>query len=417
MYPTPQASIGTVASAAERWKRAFALLATGAAAVAMLAGPLADRAPAEPRPSDRVGQATAGKQRLRLSALPDVDMRAGILVDSQGRILWARSANAKRPMASITKIMTAVVVLDEGKLDRKVTVPPIALTVGESAAELRAGEKVTIRRLLEDLLVKSGNDAATALAVTTAGSEKAFVAKMNRKAKELGLNDTAFKNAHGLDERGHYTSARDIEVLSRYAMRNPEFRRVVGIEYIRIGAAKHRVHNSNLLIGTYSGATGVKTGWTNGAGYSVAAAARRGSEELYAVVLGTPSEAARFAEARALLDWGFAHYRRQQLATSGTVVATPAVRDYLDVSIPAAVSQDASASVIDVQGAIKRKVSVESSLVAPVKAGQRIGSVVFTQGGRTVATVPVVATRSVRAPTLLERAGIQIARVWQGIFG
>ncbi len=372
---------------------------------------------AAPLRTDQVGQSSAAKQHIRLAALPDVDMRAGILVDSTGRVLWARSASSKRPMASITKIMTAVVALDSAKLDKSVIVPAVALTAGESSAELKAGEKVTVRRLLEDTLVKSGNDAATALAITTAGSEKAFVAKMNRKAKELGLTATSFKNPHGLDESGHFTSARDIQILARYAMKNPEFRRIVGTKYIRIGADKHRVANSNLLIGTYTGATGVKTGWTDGAGFSLAAAAKRGGDELYAIVLGTPSDQARFAEARTLLDWGFAHYRHQQLASRGTIVAETPVRDYLDVAVPVAVSKDASASVIDVQGAIKRRVAVDTSLSAPVKVGQRVGSLVFTQAGRTVATVPLVATRSVRAPTLLERAGIQLARAWRSIFG
>ncbi len=413
MKPTPQASIGIPKPAAERLR----LLTAVAVAVALLCAPTV--AVAQPRPTDQVGESSAAKQRIPLVALPDVSMRAGMLVDSNGRVLWARSANAKRSMASITKIMTAVVALEDngGKLDRAVVVPAVALSAGESTAELKAVDKVTIRRLLEDTLVKSGNDAATALAITTSGSEKAFVARMNAKAKELGLTRTSFKNPHGLDQSGHYTSARDIEVLARHAMRSPEFRRIVKMKYVRIGKTNRRVHNSNLLIGSYTGANGVKTGWTDGAGYSVVGSADRSGTELLAVVLGTRSETARFAEARNLLDWGFAHYRRQQLATKGTVVAKPPVRDYLDVAVPVATSQDASASVIDVQGPIERTVSVESSLAAPVTAGDRVGSVIFTQRGRTVATVPVVATESVRAPTLLERVGIRLARVWRGMFG
>ena len=413
MKRIPQSNIGRAKTLAESRRRLLAIVL----AVAVLCGPAT--AIAEPRSTDVVGQASAGKQGIALVGLPDVDMRAGILVDSTGRVLWARSPGVERSMASITKIMTAVVAIEEahGKLDRVVTVPPIALSVGESAAELKAGDKVTVRRLLEDLLVKSGNDAATAVAIATAGSRAAFVAKMNNKAKELGLTHTSFKNVHGLDQRGHYTSARDIEVLARYAMKEPEFRRIVGIKYIRIGSTKRRVPNSNLLLGSYAGATGVKTGWTDGAGYSVVASAKRGGVELYAVVLGTGSEQERFVEARALLDWGFAHYRRQQLATHGTVVAETAVRDYVDVTVPVAVSRDASASVIDVQGAIKRTVSVDSSVSAPVTVGQRVGSIVYTQQGKVLTTVPIVATESIRAPTILERAGIALARVWLSIFG
>ena len=412
----PRTSIGLVRTRYEREKR---LSLVGVLALA-LALSLPMPAAAAPQATDTVGDKAAGKLKIRLAALPDVTMRSGVLVDEEGRVLWARNASSRRQMASITKIMTAVVALEREKdLNRVIKVPPIAIRVGESAVELRAGEEIKLRKLLEDMLVKSGNDAATAVAIGVAGSPEEFVKLMNAKAAELGLKNTKFKNVHGLDQAGHYSSARDIEALSRYAMQNAEFRRIVGIKSIVIGKGKaaRRVPASNWLLTNYKGATGIKTGWTDGAGYSISASAERNGIKLYAVVLGTASERKRFVEAQELFDWGFTHYRPQDLASKGSIVAETPVRDYLDVTIPVAVSADSSATVIDLLGPITRTVSVESSLSAPVGKGQKVGVLTFTQADRVLASIPLVTTKAVRAPTRLERLSIAVVRLWQRVFG
>jgi len=350
-------------------------------------------------------------------AAPDVAMRAGLLVDGEGRVLWARSADSQRAMASITKIMTAVVALENSRLTDTVLVPASATRVGESTSFLRAGDKLSMNEMLEALLVKSGNDAAVTIALHVSGSDEAFVAKMNAKAAELGLAGTHFVNSHGLDAKDHRTSARDLGVLARYAMSKPAFRSIVGMKAVTIGLGgrKETLPNTNILIGNYAGISGIKTGYTSDAGYCVINSASRNGVELYAVVLGTASEAARFRDSRDLLDWGFAHYRPQSLATSGTVLAEAPVADYLDVLVPAVVSQNTTVAVLDMNGPITRTVTV-SAVAAPVKAGQRVGVAKFTQGGRLIATLPLVSTVDVGKPNPFHRVWIAIVRAWRAVF-
>jgi D-alanyl-D-alanine carboxypeptidase len=367
---------------------------------------------------DMVDGVALSKRSIAASALPDVTMRAGALVDGDGRVLWSRRETERRSMASITKVMTAVVAMEKGDLNSMVTIPKASGQVGESTAFLRPGEKLPMDQVLEALLVKSGNDAAVAIARNVAGSDEAFVQLMNDKAAELGLKDTHFVNSHGLDAPGHYTTAADLAVLGRYAMTKPRFREIVAMKSVVIGsgARKETLQSTDLLIGNYAGAMGIKTGFTDKAGYSVLSAAQRDGLTLYAVVLGTTSELERFREARELLDWGFAHYRAQLLASAGTVVAEAPVSDYLDQRVPAAISRDETASVLDVSGPITRTVTV-GTLPAPIKRGQPVGVATFTQAGRMIARVPLVATQDVKRPNLIERAWIGSVRAWRKVFG
>lgn len=368
--------------------------------------------------ADRVDGTTPGKLKIAAEVLPDVSMRSGALVTEDGRVLWSRKTDEPFAMASLTKIMTAIVALENSDPTDMVTVPRSAKTIGESTSFLRTGEKLKMSELLEALLVKSGNDAAIAVAVHVAGSEKAFVKMMNQKADELGLSETNFANSHGLDEKGHRSSASDLGVLARYAMRNERFRAIVKKSSARIQheSGSQKIENTNLMLRNYKGANGVKTGWTDDAGYSVVASARRGDQELYAVVLGTPSERKRFAEATELLDWGFAHYREQKLASAGTVVGEAPVTDYLDTTVPGAFPKDESLAVFDLSGPIDRTVTM-AAVRAPVQKGDRVGVASFTQRGRVVATVPLVATRSVEKPNLFERFGIGVVRLWRRFTG
>lgn len=372
------------------------------------------------RSSDRVAGIPLAERSAWSTAAPDVDMPSGILVTADGRELWSRAADAQRAMASTTKIMTAVVVLESvDDLDERVRVTAAADAVGESEAGLLPGESYTVRSLLEAMLVHSGNDAATALAEHVAGSQPAFVELMNAKAQELDLKETRFTNPHGLDEPGHHTSARDLATLARYALQIPEFRRIVGMPSMTLagGRAERRFENSNKLIGRYPGATGVKTGWTNKAGYCLVASAERDGVSLVCVVLGTRSESERFAEARALLDWGFAHYRRRQVASAGTTVAVLPVRDYLDISVPAVVGETTSAAVFDLEGPLEATVTVPVALDAPVRRGERVGTLSVLQGDTLVVQVPVVAAADVEAPAWHERFRTWVARAWRRVFG
>jgi D-alanyl-D-alanine carboxypeptidase (penicillin-binding protein 5/6) len=353
------------------------------------------------------------------AAVPDVSMPAGALVAADGRELWSRDAETRRAMASTTKIMTAIVVLERAGLEDQVEISSEVGSVGESAADVRPGDALSVRQLLEAMLVKSGNDAALALAIDIGGDEAGFVDLMNAKAEELGLRDTHFTNSHGLDAEDHYTTAAELSVMARYAMNLPEFRRIVGLRSITLdGVGGRRIFESlNLMLDDYPGANGIKTGWTSDAGYCLVASAKREGVELIAVVLGTRNERARFDQAQALLDWGFGHYALRQPAEQARPVGRVPVADYLDVAVTALVAQNEPVAVFDLDGEIEQAVSLAPEIDAPVAAGDRVGMLSVTQGERLLAQVPLVAAEDVAKPGTFERARISLVRLWRRLFG
>lgn len=370
------------------------------------------------RSADRVAGQRYKDAEIPKAAMPDVAATAGVLVTEDGRELWSRRPSDRVSMASLTKVMTAIVASEKAAPDEIVTIPMESTTVGESTSFLRRGEKLPMSELYEALLVKSGNDAAYAIASHVAGTEDDFAELMNLKAADLGLTDTRFTNSHGLDETGHHSTARDLGVIARYAMTRPEIRAVTGKKKAKIGSGKRAetFQNTNLLIGNYDGANGIKTGWTSKAGYCVIVSAKRGDIELYAVVLGSTSELQRFRDARALLDFGFAHYRPQRMASAGTVIGEAPVADWVDRTAPAAVSQDTTIAVFDLSGPITREVSV-ATVDAPVEVGQRVGVATFVQNGEVIESVPLVATKPVPKPNVFQSIGVALTRAWRFITG
>ncbi len=411
----PMSSTSTIR---RRPPRSWAVGCLMVLALSILALESPSSAAAQVLDSDRVDGRSWRELGIPRAGMPDVTMAAGALVTSDGRVLWQRRGADRRAIASITKIMTAVVAMENSQPDDVLTVPNASIRVGESTSFLRAGERLPVSEVLEALLVKSGNDAAVALARHVSGSEDDFVQMMNDKAEELGLTRTSFSNPHGLDEPGNYSTATDVAVMARYAMTKPLFRRIVAQKTAMIGtgARAERIMSTNLLIGNYMGANGVKTGWTDDAGYCVVASAQRDGVELFAVVLGTTTELRRFRDARELLDFGFAHYRPQRIASAGTVIGEAPVADYLDVTAPAAVSQDVTVTVFDLAGVIEREVIVPP-IAAPVKVGDRLGVASFVQGDEVIATIPLVAVVAVEKPGLVERIWIAIVRAWRAATG
>lgn len=368
--------------------------------------------------TDTVGDRVIGSNAALRRSAPDLACPAGILETADGTVLWARDADGPRAMASTTKIMTAVVVLERARLDDVVTVRRRASRVGESGVGLRAGERVTVRDLLEAMLIHSGNDAAEALAEHVAGSSEAFVRLMDEKADQLDLRNTRYTNPHGLDEPGHHTSAEDLAALARYAMRDPEFRRIVASVSATMpapGGGSRRLETSNLLLGQYQGLIGVKTGWTNEAGYCLVSAARRDGVELYGVVLGARSEGSRFRQTVALLDWGFEHYRWRQVTTEGVVVGSVAARDWVNVSIPARVSESTAVPVFDLAGRVGTRVSLPDGVDSPVALGRRLGTLTVSQGDRLLVQVPVEAARQVERPTWAQKIWFAMVRSWRAV--
>ena len=268
--------------------------------------------PRTPPPATRPA-ATAAPPKLLTAARPlhgppTVTARSAILVDADtGRVIWEKAAHARRPIASTTKVMTATLVLEHLPLDSVVKVPAAATRTPLVREGLRKGERVPAWKLLDGLLIFSGNDDAYALAAATAGSKPRFVKLMNEKARALGLRDTQYTSVSGVVDKGNYSSAWDLAALARYALRDPRFRKVVDTRIARVRwsaptFAKVYV-NKNQLLQTYRGADGVKTGWTTLAGHCLVASARRGGRGVIAVVLHATDP---YGDARRLLNFGFA---------------------------------------------------------------------------------------------------------------
>ena len=242
---------------------------------------------------------------------PRIGARSGILVDrTTGAVLWVKQPHAKRLIASTTKIMTATLVLERLPLDTVVTVPPAATREPLVREGLRPNEKVPAWKLLDGLLIFSGNDDAYALAAAAGQSRRHFVTLMNEKARALGLRDTHFTSVSGVIDEGNHSSAWDLAALARYALRDPRFRKVVATKIARVrwvAPTYGKVYvNKNHLLTTYRGADGVKTGWTTLAGHCLVASAHRGDRRLIAVVLHANDP---YRDARRLLDFGFAQPR------------------------------------------------------------------------------------------------------------
>jgi D-alanyl-D-alanine carboxypeptidase (penicillin-binding protein 5/6) len=236
--------------------------------------------------------------------LPPIAAAAYVVVDGDtGEALASLNADQPRPVASLGKLMTARLVLDAGPLEDTATVPPLQIAGDESQAGLEPGDHVSRGELLQAMLVASANDAARTLAVDVAGNEHGFVRMMNAEAAAAGLDATSYANPVGLDDPAQHSSAADVARLARDLMQDPAFRRIVAAESIRINGSE--LPATNDLLGVYRGADGIKTGHTDEAGWCIAASASRDGRSIVAVVLGAPTEQARDADARALLDYGF----------------------------------------------------------------------------------------------------------------
>lgn len=250
-------------------------------------------------------------QAPQISPAPSVGMAAGMLIDNAGGVLWARNAEVSRPPASLTKILTALVVLERANLEDRVRISREARNVSGARMYLEEGSELSVRDLLWGLLLASGNDAAVALAqkVSPDGSVRDFARLMNEKAASLGARSSTFTNPHGLDEPGHLASAKDMALITQAAMRNPTFATMVAAPEHAItwsdGSSRNLV-NHNKLLSRYPGAVGVKTGYTSGAGSSLASAVSREGRTLIAITMGSPNRR-HYEESMALYTWGFAN--------------------------------------------------------------------------------------------------------------
>ncbi len=334
-----------------------------------------------------------------LAAPPHVTGRAWVVENgATGEVLLSHAAQRRVPIASITKLMTILLTLEHATPDDVVTVNPQAAEVGESSAGLAAGDRLTVRELLEAALIASANDAADALASYVGhGNQARFVAMMNAKARQLGLRDTHFVRPDGLDAPGHVSSARDVTFLARLLMRHPIVRQIVRQRTATI-SGRRVLRTWNDLLYSYPGIFGVKTGHTDAAGWNEVAAAHRRGVSIYATLLGSPDRSTRNGDLVKLLDWGFSQFVQVAAVRKGATYATAEV-GYGRRPV-ALVATRSLAPMARVGEPLVRRVVALDAAALPVSRGQSLGHVQIYQRGRLIAVAPLVAARSVGRPGL-----------------
>ena len=309
---------------------------------------------------------------------------AVLIEQNSGRILYQQNADEERLIASITKIMTAVVALEHADKGRSYTVTARDMAEG-SSMYLKPGDTLLLEELLYGLMLASGNDAALAVAHCVSGETEDFVALMNETARRLGMTHTHFANPNGLDAEGHYSSARDMAMLAAYALKNQDFRRIVSTASVTIG--ERYLANHNKLLRLYGGCIGVKTGFTKAAGRTLVSAAAR---EGMTLVCATLNDGNDWNDHMALLDYGFANYHMETAVPAGQVLASVLVQGGTAVSIPLAASEELCYPLTG-EESLKVVARVPLSIPAPVVPGQAVGEVCAYLEDQEVARVELVA--------------------------
>lgn len=347
----------------------------------------------------------------------DVSSPSAVLMDANsGKILYEKNPHEQRPCASITKVMTLLLVmeaLDSGKihLDDVVTASAHAASMGGSDIWLEEGEQMTVDDMIKATAVASANDAAVALAEFISGTEDDFVRSMNDKAKSLGMKDTTFMNCNGLDEEGHVTSAYDVALMSRELIRHEDIFNYTGIWLDHLRGGETQIVNTNKLLRTYDGITGLKTGTTGDAGSCISATAERGGLSLVAVVLGADSGTARFKDAATLLDYGFATFESAELkltddlypvTVEGGMESTVEVvcEDMGYVTLPKGQSDK-----------LERKIDMSESVPAPVDKGTKVGTLRFSIDGEELASFDILTADAVEKKSF----GSVFALLWNAL--
>ncbi|MEG0750889.1 MAG: D-alanyl-D-alanine carboxypeptidase family protein [Oscillospiraceae bacterium] len=327
---------------------------------------------------------------------------SAILIErATGELLYEQAADEPRAIASITKIMTMILVMEaieNGKisLQDKVNVSEHAYSMGGSQIWLEPGEELTVDEMLKAVAVASANDAAVALAEHVSGGEPSFVAEMNRRAAELGMVNTVFKNSNGLDEDGHISCARDVAEMSREVLRHELVRKYITIWQEELRGGETELTNTNKMLKSFSGTTGIKTGTTNKAGVCISASAERDGMELIAVVLGCPDSASRFASARTLLEYGFANYELAKTEINPEDVTPIKVKG--GIKEYCALQYDIPKSIVVDKGkkeAITFETDIAAALEAPVEKGQTVGTISVYAEGQMLGQYDVFAAESV----------------------
>lgn len=339
----------------------------------------------------------------------NLDAGAGILIEQNtGQILYGFNIHEQLRPASVTKVMSILLImeaLDSGKitLDTKIPCSENAASMGGSQIWLNTTETLSVHEMLKAIAVVSANDCVVALAEYLGGTEAGFVQMMNEKAKQLGMNDTCFKNCHGLDEDGHVTSAYDIALMSRELLVNhPTITQYTTIWTDSLRDGKSALSNTNKLVRNYSGCTGLKTGSTSTALYNLSASATRDDLSLIAVILKAPTSALRFQNAASLLDYGFSNYTYKFFGTTGEIAKSVNIAKGIDENVNAV--YESSPAFLVKKGEetnITYEINLDDSVQAPVSKGQSLGSVTYSSNGKEIAKVNLIAENDVSKISLL----------------
>lgn len=331
-----------------------------------------------------------------------LDCGAACLIEqNSGLIIYDYNMHEKLRPASVTKIMSLLLImeaLDSGKiqLTDKIPCTEDAAKMGGSQIWLDVRETLTVEEMLKAICVVSANDCVVAMADYLEGSQDAFVKKMNQKAQELGMNDTTFKNCHGIDEDGHLTSAYDIAIMSRELLMNhPSITKYTTIWMDSLRDGKSSLVNTNKLVRNYNGCTGLKTGSTSIALYNLSASATRNNLSLIAVVLKAPTPAIRFSNAQKLLDYGFSNYTVTSFGKKGDVIKSVEIKKDTTSSIDAILENDAEVLMSNGNNKdVTQEIKLDDTFNAPILEGQKLGEVEFSINGNVVSTVNLVANKS-----------------------
>lgn len=341
---------------------------------------------------------------------PQLAARAWGVIDARtGDTLTSHAGNRELPIASTTKLMTAYVAMKELPLDKIVRAQPYQAEYGESLMGLRAGQQISVRDLIYGLILRSGNDAAHTLAIAAAGSERRFVAQMNRYAAALGLSHTRYANPIGLDEKGNYSSAFDLMTLTRRLLQKPAFAKIADSRsaVLRSVQPPRRIATINELLLMAPWVTGVKTGHTFGALYVLVGSGRRRGVSLISAVVGTWTDEERYDDNLALLEYGFSQYKRQRPIRRGQELASPEIR-YSGGALPLRAERSLQVGLRRGQQ-IEVRVQAPQEVEGPIRRGARLGQAIVLVAGRRVGTVPLRAGRAVPEASLFDRVRTTVA--------
>jgi len=341
--------------------------------------------------------------QARSNSFDSLTAKAVMLMDGEnGTVIFEKNSKKKLPLASITKVIAMIIVIDEIRdnnlsMDDIVVTSKHAANIGGSHVYLRQGEKFTVKEMLKAVAIRSANDCMVALAEKISGSECAFVARMNQKAKSLGMKDTNFLDCTGLTDEGHYSTAQDIALMASVVVKEYpiilEFSSIVE-DTFRNG--KFPLHNTNKLINKYKGVDGLKTGFTNKAGYCLAATAKRNNVRLISVVLGTKDNSTRFDETRRLLDYGFNNLENHNFGKKGELVKKVGIKNGVKKQIEGVYKDNVNLTFLKKdKDKIKKNVKIFNNIEAPVKKGKVLGKVEYRICGNIMANKDIVAKEDV----------------------